>query len=43
MAEWGIDPKDFAKSPVFGKPILRGGKEIMRSNLATLKKGQECG
>ena len=26
VAEWGIDPKDFAKSPVFGKPILRGGK-----------------
>lgn len=26
VAEWGIDPKDFAKSPVFGKPILRSGK-----------------
>lgn len=29
VAEWGIDPKDFAKSPVFGKPILRGGKAGM--------------
>lgn len=26
VAEWGIDPRDFARSPVFGKPILRGGK-----------------
>lgn len=26
VAEWGIDPKDFATSPVFGSPILRGGK-----------------